>query len=370
MRHVCAFATLFVAIVSGNATAKAEVLVGVPAPFAGSDAWGGAEMEPGVDLAVASLNAGGGVLGQEVRVLKVDDNCTGPQAVAAAQYLIDEGVDFVIGHMCSGAAIPASRVYADAGVLMMTNTATNPRLTEQGFSNVFRFCGRDDIQATMAATYLANHWREGNIAILHDGEAFGKGLAEQAKRDLNARGITESVMIQFDPLAVEYTDVVDRLQAAATDAVYYAGDAKPAALILRELRERGDDVQFVAGDGVNSEEFTLMAGDAGDGMLFTGFFDARSLQGATDVVAALRADGLEARARALLTYGAIQAWAQAVEQAGTLDLDKVTEALRTGTFDTIFGRVGFDDKGDVTGYEPFAWYVWQEGEAVPANLTD
>jgi branched-chain amino acid transport system substrate-binding protein len=91
---------------------------------------------------------------------------------------------------------------------------------------------------------------------------------------------------------------------------------------------------------------------------------------AAQVVAAFRADHDEpVGERSLLTYGAIQAWAQAVEQAGTLDLDAVIESLRTNEFDTIYGRIGFDAKGDVYGYEPFAWYVWKDGDYAPFDPT-
>ena len=130
----------------------AEILIGLAAPLTGPNAWLAEQTERGVALAVADLNAAGGVLGQQVEVVTADDYCDGEQAVAAANKLVAVGVVFVAGNPCSGAAIPASEVHAAAGILMISNAATNPVLTERGLDNVFRVVGRDDQQGTIAAT--------------------------------------------------------------------------------------------------------------------------------------------------------------------------------------------------------------------------
>ena len=142
----------------------------------------------GTELAVADLNAKGGVLGEQIRVISVDDACDTEQAVAAARKLISDGVVFVVGHICSGGAIPTAPLYEAAGVIVMSPSATNPRLTEEGRANVFRVVGRDDQQGIIAGNYLADHWGEKKIAILHDGQAYGRGLAEETKKTLNDAG--------------------------------------------------------------------------------------------------------------------------------------------------------------------------------------
>ena len=191
--------------------------------------------------------------GEQVRIIEVDDYCGGEQAVAGARMLVAEHVDFVIGHTCSDAAIPASKVYAEAGIPLLTTLATNPRLTEQGLTNVFRICGRDDAQGAIAARLLAKQWDGGNVAILHDGRVYGQGLAEQARKALNALGITEVLFEPIDPELLDYADLVDRVQAAQVDVLYYAGTSRPAGLIVRELRERGDDMQLISGDSIDQE---------------------------------------------------------------------------------------------------------------------
>ena len=95
--------------------------------------------------------------------------------MAAAHKLKAEGVPFVVSHQCSGAALPASTIYEDVGIILISPAATNPRLTERGLRNTFRTCGRDDLQGAMVADYLANEWAGAEIAIVHDGQAYGQG---------------------------------------------------------------------------------------------------------------------------------------------------------------------------------------------------
>ena len=146
----------------------------------------------GTELAVADLNAKGGVLGEQIRLISVDDACDPEQAVAAARKLISDGVMFVVGHICSGGAIPTAPLYEAAGVIVISPSATNPKLTEEGRANVFRVVGRDDQQGIIAGNYLADRWGEKKIAILHDGQAYGRGLGgrdqEDAERAGRARG--------------------------------------------------------------------------------------------------------------------------------------------------------------------------------------
>jgi branched-chain amino acid transport system substrate-binding protein len=369
-------ARLIVALAAAFGTASlahAEILIGLPAPYTGPNAWLGEGIERGAEMAIADLNAAGGVLGQPARLIKVDDYCEGEQAVAAANKLVAAGVDVVLGHQCSGAAIPASKVYAGASVLVMTPNATNPLVTEQGFKNVFRFCGRDDLQGSMAGTYLADHWGGKNIAILHDGQAYGQGLAEEVKKALNARGVSEAIFESITPHLVNYSDIIEEIRGANIDVVYYGGYSAEAGVLIRGLRDRGDDLQLVSGDGINSEDFELIAGKASDGTVFTSTLDLRDFPLAAELVARARSDDYEPIGPTFLAYGAMQAWAAAVEKAGTLELEAVMEALRTNEFDTIYGQIGFDEKGDVYGYQPFAWYVWQDGDyepVDPAKLTE
>lgn len=350
---------------AGAAGARAEVLIGVPVPLTGGMSWLGEQGERGAALAIAGLNAAGGVLGQPVRAVVVDDFCDGAQAVAAAKKLVAEDVALVAGHLCSGASIPASQVYAEAGTLMVSPTSTNPTLTDQGFDNVFRVCGRDTLQGTMVGDYLAERWGDQRIAIVHDGQAYGKGIAEEALRRLSDHGVAGILFEAIEPGQADYSALIDQLEAAEIDALYFAGYTAEAGLIIRQAHSRGYDLEMIGSDALNTEFFWHVAGPAAVGVRFVSMADPRADEHAAETVERFRADGYEPEGITLYSYAVVQAWAQAVEKAGTFEPKSVAEALRLHEFDTVLGSIGFDDRGDVYGYEPFMWYVWQEGSYAP-----
>ena len=347
--------------------ADAEVRIGAAAPMTGTMAWFGEQHERGVAMAVTELNEAGGLLGQAVEVVVADDYCDGEQGVAAARKLIASGVVFVAGHLCSGAAIPASALYQEAGIIMISGSATNPKLTDQGFRHVFRVVNRDTEQARMAGDYLAERWAEAKIGILHDGTVYGQDLAEETRRQLNRRGIQEAVFDQIAPGQPDYSYALDRLQATGVEVLFYGGYTAEAALIARQSSDRAYDLQLIGGDNLNGEYFLQVAGPAAEGVRFVSMADPRRHETAAPVVAKFRAEGYEPEGFTLYGYAVVQVWAQAVEKAGTFEGDAVVEALRHHEFDTVLGRLGFDDKGDVTGVDSFIWYIWSESGYHPAE---
>jgi branched-chain amino acid transport system substrate-binding protein len=344
--------------------ALAEILIGAAGPVTGPRAWIGEQMQRGAEMAVVDINAAGGVLGQQVRLVTADDFCDPEQAVAAAKKLVGDGVAFVVGHFCSEASIPASEVYEAAGVLQISPASTNPTLTEQGRANVFRVIGRDDVQGVVAGDYLADHWGDKKIAILHDDTTYGKGLADETKKQLNKRGVTEAIYQAYTPGLDDYSAEIAKLEAAGIAVLYVGGRHTEIALMARAARERGYAVQIVSGDATATEDFALIAGPAAEGTLFTFVPDPRLKPEAAQVVERFRAEHFDPVGYTLLTYGAVQAWAQAVEKAGSLQVQEVIKSLHSHQFDTVLGRIAFDNKGDVTS-QSWIWYVWREGEYVP-----
>jgi branched-chain amino acid transport system substrate-binding protein len=346
--------------------ARAEIRIGVAGPMTGTNAWFGEQYQRGTELAVEDLNARGGVLGERVELIVGDDFCDADQAVALAHKLASDGVVFVAGHWCSHTSIAASDVYEAAGVVMISPASTNPRLTERGLRYVFRTCGRDDAQGTLVADYLAEKWSGAAIAVVHDGQAYGQGIAEEAVRRLGELGIETALLEQVQPGQIEFSDLVNALEARGVDVVFYGGYTAEAGLIVRRAKARLPELAFVMPDGVGSADFWLIAGAAAEGIPMTSYMAASRQPPAADVVAAFRAAGTDPIGAELYAYAAVQAWAQAVEQAGTTDAAEVAALLHREQFDTVLGRIGFDDKGDVTGFEPWGWYVWQaDGTYVP-----
>jgi branched-chain amino acid transport system substrate-binding protein len=281
--------------------------------------------------------------------------------------LIAAEVAFVAGHLCSGAAIPASELYHEAGVIMISGSATNPKLTEQGFWNVFRVVNRDSEQARLAGDYLAEQWADAKIAIVHDGTVYGQDLAEETRRQLHQRGIREAVFAQIVPGQADYSETISQLEAAGAAVLFYGGYTAEAALIARQSHDRNYDLQLVGGDNLNREYFLHVAGPAAAGVRFVSMADPRSHEAAAPIVARFRAEGYEPEGFTLYGYVVVQVWAQAVEKAGTFDAEAVVEALRHNQFDTVLGRLGFDDKGDVTGVDSYIWYVWSDSGYHPVE---
>ena len=353
------FAT-FVLVSAHITSADAEILIGVAGPMTGQDAWTGEQQRQGAELAVADINASGGVLGEDVRLIVGDDACDPDQAVAVADQLVNEGVVFVAGHYCSHSSIPASKIYEKAGVLMISPGSTNPRLTDEGGENVFRVCGRDDQQGVVAGNYLADGWADKEIAILHDNSIYGKGLADETRKQLNKRGVKEAMYEAFAPGEIDYSPLVSRMEAAGIDVFYIGGYSTEAALILTQARDQAYEVQLVGGDTLTSDDFWMITGPAGEGTLMTFGPDYREIDAAKDVVEKFRARNFEPLGYTLYSYGAVQVWAQAVEKAGSLELGAVVKVLRNDDFDTVLGKIGFDEKGDVTA-SGYVWYIWENG---------
>ncbi len=357
--------TLFAAALAvtalGVSAAKAEIRIATAGPMTGQYASFGAQMKAGAEQAVADINAKGGVLGQKLILEIGDDACDPKQAVAVANQMVNKGVVFMAGHFCSGSSIPASKVYEEEDILQISPASTNPKLTEEGGDNVFRTCGRDDQQGEVAGAFLAKKFGSKNIAVIHDKTAYGKGLADETKKNLNAAGVKEKMYEAYTAGEKDYSALVSKLKQAGIDVLYVGGYHTEAGLIVRQMRDQGMKTILVSGDALVTSEYWAITGSAGEGTLMTFSPDPRKNPAAAPAVKAFRANGIEPEGYVLYTYGAIQAWAQAVEAAGSTDLAKVINILRTKQFDTVLGTIGFDMKGDVTA-PGYVFYEWKDGK--------
>ncbi len=347
--------------VVGYGSAIAEIKISTVGPMTGQYASFGEQMKRGAEMAVNDINAAGGVLGQKLQLLVEDDACDPKQAVAAANKLVSEGVAFVAGHFCSGSSIPASDVYAEENVLQISPASTNPQLTERGMANVFRVCGRDDQQGVVAGKFLADTFKGKKVAILHDKTAYGKGLADETKKNMNAAGLQEAMYEAYTAGEKDYSALISKMKAAGIDVFYVGGYHTEAGLMIRQAHEQGYKPQLVSGDALVTDEYWKITGDAGAGTLMTFSPDPRKNEAAAPLVQRFRDANYEPEGYTLYTYGAIQAWAQAVEKAGSADTDPVIKTLKSEKFDTVLGNIGFDEKGDVTA-PGYVWYVWGDGQ--------
>jgi branched-chain amino acid transport system substrate-binding protein len=362
-RHLLCLLTSALALAAAG-DAGAEIEIGFANPLSGPYGLTGARNRIAVEMAIGDLNRGGGVLGDMISLVAVDDACGLQSSVQAARRLVEARVPVVIGHLCSHSSLLAVGIYETADVLMITPSSTHPRLTEEGRLNIFRVIGRDDRQGALAGNFLATRWPGDEIAILHDGTTYGEGLAIEARKQLRVRGVEEAIYGVYRPNQQDYAALAARLQKAGIAALYIGGYGPDAARILRAVRAGGDDLQLVSGDALGMDEFWTIAGRTGAGAVFSSRRNPASLPAAAEVLAGFRARGLSPHSGGLSSYAAVQVWAQAVERAGTVELRAVAKMLRRGRFDTVLGPVVFDDKGDLEN-GAWQWQVWLDGSYQP-----
>src|SRR6202142_2814566 len=191
-----------------------DITIAVAGPMTGPVASIGEQMKRGAETAAAAINDAGGVNGRKIKIVIEDDACDPKQAVAIANLIVGQQIKFVDGHACSGSSIPASDIYADNDVLMMSPASSNPVLTEKGHPTIMRLYGRDDAQGAFIAPWIANEYKGKKIAILHDKSAYGKGLATVVKDKLNGAGVTEILFEGINPGEKDYTAVITKLKNA------------------------------------------------------------------------------------------------------------------------------------------------------------
>ena len=349
------------ALVAGALAARADINIAVNGPMTGGEAAFGDQMKRGAEMAVADINAKGGVMGQKLKLFIGDDACDPKQAVAVANKAVSDKVVFVAGHFCSSSSIPASDVYNEAGIVQISPASTNPMLTEKGLWNVFRTCGRDDQQGFVAGNFIADKLKGKKVAILHDKTAYGKGLADETKKQLNKRGVTEAMYEAYNKGDKDFKALVSKMQGAKIEVVYVGGYHSEAGLIIRQANDQGYKPQLVSGDALVTDEFWKITGPAGEGTLMTFSPDPRRNKEAAGVVAAFKKANYDPEGYTLYTYAAVQAWANAVTQAKSTDGKKVAAALKAGRHNTVLGSIGFDKKGDVTGAD-YVFYRWKAGK--------
>ena len=295
-------------------------------------------------------------ISKKLHLLIGDDACYPEQAVAVANQMTGSNVVLVAGHYCSGSSIAASKVYAKSNMVQISPASTNPTLTDdRAGPNIYRVCGRDDQQGGVVGKYLAKNFADKNIAILHDRNAYGKGLAEETKKTLNAAGKQEVMYGTYAAGESDYSALVSKLRQADVDVLFVGGYHTEAALIVRQIRAQGMGTLLMGGDTLVAQDYWSIAGPAGEGTLMTFLPDPRKNPAATEVVKRFRDKGIEPEGFVLYTYAVLQAWTQAAQTAGTTDMGSVVKALNENEFDTVIGKFRFNEKGD-PNLPPYAVY--------------
>ncbi len=351
----------------GAGHALADIEIGIAGPMTGPVAQYGDMQFSGARMAIEQINAKGGVMGEKLVAMEYDDVCDPKQAVTVANKVVNDGVQFVVGHLCSSSTQPASDIYEDEGVLMVTPAATSPEITERGYELVFRTIGLDSMQGPAAGNYIAS-MNPKRVAIVHDKQQYGEGIATAVRDTLKAKGIEIAMFEGITAGSKDFSSLITKLKQADVDYVYYGGYHPELGLILRQARQAHLDAKFMGPEGVGNKDINTIAGEAAEGLLVTlpPSFDEKAEN--QELVKAFQAKGEDPSGPFVLTsYTAVQLIAEGIEKAQSTDPFKVADALRTGSFNTPIGTVEYDKTGDMKSFE-FIVYEWHsDGTKTPVN---
>ena len=343
---------------SGFTMAADTIKIALAGPVTGPVAQYGDMQFVGAKMAIDRINAAGGVNGSQLEGVIFDDACDPKQAVAVANRIVNDDIQFVVGHLCSSSTQPASDIYEDEGILMITAASTSPEITERGYELIFRTIGLDSLQGPTAGNYIAEQVKPKKVAIVHDKQQYGEGIATAVRDVLRKNDIEVAVFEGITAGDKDFSALISKLRQANVDFVYYGGYHPELGLILRQAKEQGLNATFMGPEGVGNTDISAIAGEAAEGMLVTlpKAFDEDPKN--ADLVKAFK-DKNEDPSGAFVfpAYAAVQVIADGIKLAGSTDTSEVAEALRSNSFETPTGTLSFDEKGDLKDFN-FVVYEW------------
>jgi len=329
--------------------ATLEVKIGHVAPLTGGNAHLGKDNENGARLALEEANAAKIQLeGKQANfVLVPEDDQEDPKVgTTVAQKLVDAKVAGVVGHLNSGTSIPASPIYAQAGIPVISGSATNPKLTEQGFKTQFRVVGRDDQQGPAIASYLAEQNKPKLVAVVDDASAYGEGIANEVEKTLKAANVKVLPREKGTNKTVDWKAVLTKLKGRKPDAVFYGGMTSTAGPLLKQGRELGIKAVFLFGDGACEGEMAKLAGDAAEGFLCSQAGIPPMASDKKFLESFKKKFGEDPKQYSPFTYDAANLLIEAMKKANSADPAKYLPELAKISYKGATGQIAFDDKGD------------------------
>ncbi len=344
------------------AAAQADTITfAIAGPYTGPVTQYGEMVQQGVDTFVELINAEGGVLGKQIEVVHMDDACEPKQGPVVANRIVNDGINYVIGHVCSGATIAATDIYNDEGIVMISPSATAPAVTEgKGYETIFRTIGRDDQQGPAAAEVIINEIKPNKVAVIHDKQSYGQGIAQAVRDRLVEEGIDVVMFEGINAGDTDYSAVITKLKGADVDFVYYGGYHPEMGLLLRQGAEQDLNITFMGPEGVGNPDINAIAGDAVEGMLLTLPADFSQNPDNQAIVDAFLEKGRDPSGAFQLTaFSAAKALATAIEAVGEDDPIAVAEWLHENEVETPIGVLSWNEQGDLKEFQfdVFEWHA-------------
>lgn len=350
--YMLPLAAAILALVSGAVQAQEVVKIGVSGPLSGANAFAGKDNENGVRLAIEELNAKKmKVAGKTVTfALTSEDDQGDPKAgVSVAQKFVDSGVKFVLGPYNSGVAIPASRIYNDAGILMST-VGTNPKVTQSGYTTVFRIVASDTQVGSSMARYAAKHLKVRTVGVIDDRTAFGQGIAMEFIKQARRSGMKVAGHEFTTDKSTDFAAILTALKARKVDAIFFGGYAPQGAPMARQMRQLGLNATLLGGDTLCSPEMAKLGGDAvGENVLCAqgGAILEKQAGGPAFKAGYKKRFKREPDVYAASFYDQTMFIAQAMRATNSTDPSVVGTALHSTSYKGVVGNYAYDAKGNM-----------------------
>ena len=340
---------------SAHAAEPLVVKIGHVAALSGPAAHLGRDNENGVRMAIEELNAKGVQIGgrpARFELLAEDDAGDPKQGTAAAQKLVDSKVNGVVGHLNSGTAIPAARIYSDAGIAQIAPSVTNPRYTRQGFKTTFRMVADDAQLGGTLGRYAVQTLKAQTVAVVDDRTAYGQGVASEFEKAAKAAGATIVKREFTNDKATDFTGILTGIKSAKPDVIFYGGMDAVAGPMLRQMKQLGIQAKFMGGDGVCTAELPKLAsGQVPDGQVvcaIAGGIEAAQRPGFDKFKADFKKKfGAEVQIYSPYTYDATKVLVEAMVKAGSAEPAKYLPVLQQISYPGLTGTIAFDAKGDI-----------------------
>lgn len=342
------------------------VRIGAASPLTGPQAHIGIDIKNGVQLAIDDLNAKGVEIGGKkvkFELIAEDDEANPTKATTVAQKLVDARVAGVVGHFNSGASIPASKIYSDAGIPQISPSSTNPKYTLQGFKTTFRVVAHDDQQGPTLGKFATEKLKAKSVAVIDDSTAYGQGIADAFEKTAKAAGAKIVAREHTTDKDTDFRAILTSIKGRKPDLVMFGGIDPQAGPMARQMASLGIKAKFIGGDGIQTPNFIKIAGDAAEGVLAsTPGLPMDQMPGGKDFLARYKAKfNAEVELYAPMGYDAVMVFVDAMKRANSMEPAKFLPEVGKTNYQGVIGPIAFDDKGDLKN-GPITIYVVKGGK--------
>ncbi len=348
------------------------VKIGSASPLTGPQAHIGIDIRNGVQLAIEDANAANVEIGGKkvkFELVAEDDEANPTKATTVAQKLADARVAAVVGHFNSGASIPASKIYSDAGIPQISPSSTNPKYTEQGFKTTFRVVAHDGQQGPTLARFAAKTLQAKSVAVIDDSTAYGQGLADNFEATAKSLGIKVVAREHTTDKDTDFKAILTKIKGKKPDLIMFGGIDPQAGPMIKQMKDLGIKARFIGGDGMQTPNFIKLAGDASDGaMASIPGLPKDQMPGGKAFLEKYKAKfNQEVELFAPMGYDAVMVFIDAMKRAGSAEPAKFLPEIGKTNYEGVIGPIAFDEKGDLRN-GPITIYVVKGGKWEPLEI--